>query len=173
MKKLVILFIIVLSLGLLVGCHTPRTRLLSVQNSIYGTPTLDSIERSIVKGAANAGWAVETEPGVVHAYFIFSSRPITMNEPKLRNPALPQEGYEGPDPALPNCERNTENYEPFYTSNRMLYVTISYNAYNYRIEYADSKNMGFDDESDSIGKVYPQLVKKLDRAIQAELVQAY
>lgn len=159
MKRLTILFIVLMSLVLLAGCQSPRTRVIALENNIYGTPPLESVETSIIRGASNAGWAVNPEPGVVYAAFRLSSRPYgAANETNSQNAVY---------------ERNTEITEPFYTDERIIYVAITYDVHNYRIEYADSKNMGFEPESDSINNIYQPLVKKLDRSIQAELVAAY
>lgn len=175
MKKLVTLLVLLLLLGLLAGCQSARTRLLPVQNTIYGSPSMQSVERSILLGASKAGWVVESEPGVVYAIFHMSSRPYTIDEPRLKNPVLDQDETVYPCPPFeqPCYQRNSEITEPFYTDERIVYVAISYSTDAYKINYADSKNMGFDAASDSIYDVYMQLVKKLDRAIQAELTAAY
>ena len=175
MKKLVTLLVLLLLLGLVAGCQSARTRLLPVQSPIYGSPSMQNIERCVLVGASKAGWAVEAEPGVVYAAFRMSSRPYSEYEPRLQNPALDQGDtiYPCPPSDQPCYQRNSEITEPFYTKERIIYVTISYNTQAYKINYADSKNLGFDAESDSIYDIYMQLVKKLDRAIQAELTAAY
>lgn len=175
MKKLVTLLVLLLLMGMLAGCQPMRTRLLPVQNTIYGSPSMQNIERSIMSGASKMGWAVEAEPGVVYAAYRNSSKPYSAYEPRVERPEMDQNGEIQPYAAVaqPFYERNTELTEPFYTDERIIYVTISYNNNAYKINYADSKNMGFDPNSDSIYYMYGQLVDQLDRAIQAELTANY
>lgn len=175
MKKLATLFVLLLLAGLLCGCHPARTRLLPVQNTIYGSPSMQSIERSILLGATKEGWAVEPEVGVVNAAFHISSKPASIIKPVLESRESAQDGALAPCPPSdePCYQRNTKITEPFFSEERIVYVNISYDTNAYKIKYADSKNMGFDSESDSVYEMYSQLVNRLDRAIQAELTAAY
>lgn len=175
MKKLATLFVLVLLLGLLAACHPARTRLLPVQNTIYGSPSMQNIERSIMVGASKDGWAVESKPGVVSAAFHISSMPASVAKPFLESRESAEDGMLAPCPPSdePCYQRNTKISEPFFSEERIVYVNISYDTNAYKIKYADSKNMGFDLESDSVYEIYSQLVYRLDRAIQAELTAAY
>lgn len=175
MKKLATLFVLLLSLGLLFGCHPARTRLLPVQNTIYGSPSMQSIERSILIGASKEGWAVEPKPGVVNAAFHISSKPASMVKPVLQSRESAEDDtlYPCPPADEPCFQRNTKITEPFFSEERIVYISISYDTNAYKIKYTDSKNMGFDSDSDSVYGLYSQLVSRLDRAIQAELTAAY
>lgn len=174
MKKLVILLILLLPLALLAGCDTPRTRLLSMQNTVYGNPPLQNIERSIVLGASNAGWAVEPDQNnVVHAAYRFSSEARKVLD---ENPREPVPGRENDPKTVLEwlfAAKNNGSTDFIRTTERIVYVTISYSGTSYRIDYANSVNMGFDADSDSIFNTYNEVVKKLDRSIQAELISAY
>lgn len=168
MKKFTILLILLLPLVLLAGCETPRTRLVPVNNTIYGTPSLQTVEQAIIVGAAKMGWVTERGQGnVVHAVYRMSSRPWEVFEDNPRNTTP-----EGSPKTLLQWifeRKNDGSANEFLTDEQIVYVIISYDNRSYRIDYEYSENMGFDDVSDSIYNTYPPLVQSLDRAIQGEL----
>lgn len=169
MKKFTMLLILLLPFVLLTGCETPRTRLQPVSNTVYGTQSLQTVEKAILVGAAKAGWVTEKGKGnVVHAVYRMSSRPWDTFEDNPRN-TMPG----GTSKTLLQWifeRKNGGSANEFLTDEQIVYVIIGYNAKSYRIDYEYSENMGFDDESDSIFNTYLPVVKELDRSIQGVFV---
>lgn len=174
MKKFALVFIL-LTMVMLLGCESPKARLVSINNSIYGGPAISKIEDGIIIGAANAGWGVEfAGNNTINAMYKLSSRPYWYFD---KSEDVPREGVPHNNPTtladLLFPYKNSGASDRYRTIPKTIYVSIFYTGSNYRIEYQGSDNMGFDDASDAVYEFYNELVHELDRSIQKELALNY